>query len=126
MILSYPGRVLSKKNSRDTAYNAKSGRLFPGKSAALRSCEDALCLFFRSQWGGKPPLADEVFVAIVYWYSGPKPDAWGFAETVSDALQRARVVVDDRLLVPYGTPAVERIRTQPGKEHLQVRLGADA
>ncbi|KAF0156254.1 MAG: hypothetical protein FD189_1059 [Elusimicrobia bacterium] len=116
------GHCPSKKNSRDIFRNRRTGRMFPGKSDALRTYEEKAALLFRQAWGARLPLVGDVKIRAVYHYAGKRPDALGFMETIFDAIQAAGIVADDVQLVPSGMPAIRRIHCVKAQERVEVEL----
>lgn len=122
--LTVHGRAISKKNSRDTkARTGKRGQtlLFPGKSDRLKLFEKNATAMLQAQWDDET-ITDYVGIAMTVFYSGPEPDAFGPAETIFDCLEYARVVKNDRLLVPWGEPAIQRVRVEAGTERTEITL----
>jgi hypothetical protein len=122
-----PGHCPSKKNKYRVAMRDGRGRLLRRpkfyRGAADRAFDDRATLFFRKEWGGKPPLGRRTHICIELFYYKNEPDDVGVAESVYDALQRAGVVADDRLLELFGCPAVSRNRViDPKYERVEVRL----
>ena len=123
MILTIPGHCYSKKNHRPIRRNRRTGKRFLGKSDELTGYESLAVVLVRAQWSPRPPIETEVRVALRVWWWRAHPDALGPAETVYDILEHAGVVRNDRLIVPWGTPAIERIKvSSPAEERVEVEL----
>ncbi|MFA4944910.1 MAG: hypothetical protein WC789_09450 [Lentisphaeria bacterium] len=125
--LHIPGHCYSKKNHREIHSNRRTGRRFLGKSDRLSAYEEYAVFEIRRQWRGRPTLMGPVRVALKVWWYRAHPDALGPAETVYDVLEHAGVVKNDRQLIPWGTPAVERIKvSSPEDERVEVTVEAEA
>jgi nucleotide-binding universal stress UspA family protein len=118
-LLKAPGHVPSKKNH----YSAgKSHDGVPHLYKTTHAAEDRLCLFFRNGWR-RPAITTTAWVSMTVYYHVNQPDDVGVAETVYDALQRAGVVENDRLLRLAGSPAVVLIKVaRKAEEQVVVRI----
>ena len=122
------GHCPSKKNHRPIHKAGGSGKPFVGKSPALRRYEQQarvqLILQCRAH-GLRAPMTGPVRCRLIVYYSGPRPDALGPAETIYDLLEAAQVVENDRQLVPWGEPAVELVHVSRAREMVEVYLGKE-
>ncbi len=91
------GKPVSWKNSRN-AIKLPNGRptLVPSRAATKWMKQAVLQLQF--QWGPSPALNVPLNAQIVSYYWGGEPDASNLYLGPEDALQKAGVIADDRLI----------------------------
>jgi Holliday junction resolvase RusA-like endonuclease len=92
------GNPAIKKNSRTIAYNRRTGRMYPVKSANLEAAENLATWQLQDQWR-RPAITTPVAVKFLF-YRGDKRrvDLSNLYEFVQDVLQGAGVIEDDVLI----------------------------
>jgi Holliday junction resolvase RusA-like endonuclease len=92
------GNPAIKKNSRTIAYNRRTGRMYPVKSANLEAAENLACWELQEQWK-RPAITTPVSVKFLF-YRGDKRrvDLSNLYEFAQDALQAAGILADDFLI----------------------------
>ena len=116
------GRCPCKKNRYRIVRNRRTGRPGTAKDARTHEWEDSAFQQLRLQWKTTPTITTTCRVSLAVCYSGPRPDDINVAETVYDALQRARVIANDNLLDLWGSPAIERVKVARGREVVNIHL----
>ena len=122
------GHCPSKKNHRPIYRTGGTGKPFLGKSDMLRRYEQQARVQLMIQCranGLRSPLSGDVRCRLVVYYAGPRPDAFGPAETIYDLLEEGQIVENDRQLIPWGEPAVERVHVSRARERVEVYLGEE-
>ncbi len=84
-----------KKNSRSIGRNAKTGRMFPMKSPALRAAEEAAIWELQEQKSGDPWDSPVAVKFIFFRCDQRRVDLSNLYEFAQDVLQKAGILTDD-------------------------------
>jgi Holliday junction resolvase RusA-like endonuclease len=113
--LTILGPPRTKKNS-PRVFKTRGGRRFVMPSAASVAWTEAAVLQLNRQWRGQPSLVGPVEVKASFYRARRTGDADNFMAALGDALQKARIIGNDRqieswdgtrLLVDAVRPRVE-------------------
>lgn len=99
MIFTITGAVRSKKNSMRIVTNPRTGKPFPIQSKAQCTWAKSAVLQLKSQWGGKEPLLVPVRMTATLYCERRGADMLNLLAAVSDALEAAGIIANDRQVV---------------------------
>jgi Holliday junction resolvase RusA-like endonuclease len=95
------GAPRTKKNHARIVRNRATGQPFIIQGASAQGWEKTAVLQLKAQWRGRPPLGGPVHVAALVYRDRAVGDLINFLSSVSDALERAGVVCNDRQIVSW-------------------------
>jgi hypothetical protein len=120
--LIIPGRPCPKKNSPEFGRRFGSGKPIVRQTPQYLAWEARAVVELWNQWtrpklGRRPPLEEELRISC-WFYEHPMQrfDLAGVFQAVCDALQKARVIKNDRLIRQSGEMAIHRDRVRPRVE----------
>ncbi len=119
------GRMVNTIKDGKLARKMKGGRPSIGKRKNLKKYMETAILELKARWSPRETIKTQALIEMVVFFAGPEPDSWGPAETVSDLLEAAGVIENDRLLTPAGSPAIKRIRVPKCDERVELKLFVD-
>lgn len=93
------GAPRTKKNSSRLVKVGKFHKIIPSE-AYERWCASALPQL-RIHWQGQPPIMTPVNVAAIFFRDALRGDAVGYYQGLADALQAAKVIIDDKFIVSW-------------------------
>lgn len=120
--LTITGPPVTKKNSQQMAQNRKTGKWFPVQSPQLRAWTERAVWELRDQWR-QPVLTVPVNMAAVIYRQRATGDLLNYLAAVSDALEAAGVVENDRLIVGLEGCRLEKDSNRPRVEVVIRRAG---
>lgn len=97
MTLVISGAPRTKKNSQQIIRAGGRPRVI--QSAQHRAWETRAVLELRAQWHPREPLRGPTQLAATVYRERATGDLLNYLAAISDALERAQVVVDDRLIL---------------------------
>jgi Holliday junction resolvase RusA-like endonuclease len=95
------GRPFTKKTSQRIVFSKRKNRHFILQSAAAGGWEKTAVLQLRAQWAGRAPMGGPLHVRALVYRETKVGDALNYWQAVADALERAGVIVNDRLIVSW-------------------------
>jgi hypothetical protein len=109
------GTPATKKNSRRVFRNRRTGAMVLAQSAQACAWEQSAALQLAARWH-RPPLTCEVSMAAVIYRERNTGDLLNFLANVSDALELARIVENDRLVTGLDGCRLDIDRLRPRVE----------
>lgn len=115
-----PGAPRTKKNH---GWRTKHGKQMPSRAFAAWNKQAQMYLMLWRTTNGKPELRDPISCPVnvrAYFYrDAQRGDAVGYYQALADALQEARIVVDDALIVSWDG---SRMLIDPRSPRIDVEL----
>lgn len=95
------GPPRTKKNSQRIVVNKRTGRPLIIQSAHADGWEKTAVLQLRAQWVGRRTLGGPIHVRALVFREVASGDLINYLSAISDALERADVIVNDRQIVSW-------------------------
>ncbi len=115
MTLTILGSPATKKNSQRIALNKRTGGRFILQAAKHDSWAESAVLQLRSQWR-RPALLGPVNLAAIVYRKARTGDLLNYLAAISDALEAAKVVGNDRQIVSLNGSRLEHDSKRPRVE----------
>lgn len=110
------GTPVTKKNHQRIGRNKKTGAPFILQSRPHESWVSHAVLQLRYQWRGQPAIAQPVNLAAVVYRARNTGDLLNYLAAISDALEAAGVVENDRLIVSLNGSRMTKDDARPRVE----------
>ncbi len=105
------GKPITKKNSQRIVY--VHGRPLVLPSSEYKAWERMAVPQLREQWGRGGPLTEPVALSAVFYRERRSGDLGNFLNALCDALERAEVVENDKLIEHFVWCAVDKDASRP-------------
>jgi Holliday junction resolvase RusA-like endonuclease len=109
------GKPVTKKNSA-RILRSRTGRPFVMPSAAYLNWENTAVLQLQSQNRGAPAITGRVELTAVIYRKRATGDLDNHLSSVCDALQKAKVIANDRLVASFGASRLDKDAARPRVE----------
>lgn len=109
------GAPRTKKNSSRIVRMGRRARLLP--SAAFRAYQEA-CLWQLRDWSARPPIDGWVGCAAIFYRDRDVGDLNNYTAALADILEKAGVLVNDRLIRSWDGSRVDKDPARPRVEVL--------
>jgi Holliday junction resolvase RusA-like endonuclease len=117
------GSPRTKKTSQRIFRNRRTGSRFVMQSAQSVAWENDAALQLNSQWRGRSAVAVPMTMAATFYRTRRTGDLSNFIGALCDALQKARVVSNDKLIDSFDGCRLDIDRARP---RVEVTLTWDA
>lgn len=108
------GRCRTKKTSNRVVRAGRFTKVLP--SEAYERWEAAALPQLRIARAGRPPIAEPVNVKATFYRDANRGDAVGYYQALADALERAGVLENDRLIVSWDGTRMSKDAQRPRVE----------
>ena len=116
MKLTILGAPVTKKNHQRIARNRKTGTPFILQSKQAVSWEKAAVWQLANQWRGRKPISSAAWVRATFYRERATGDLCNFMGALADALERAGVVENDRLITCWDSTRLDKDADRPRVE----------
>ncbi len=116
------GAPATKKNS-GRIFRSRAGRPFVMPSAAFKAWENTAVLQLQSQNRGAPAIATPVELTAVVYRKRNTGDLDNHLSAVCDALQKARIITNDKFVASFGKSRLDKDAARPRVEITITTIG---